>query len=84
MRYIIAILLLLSSSVFANVDPIDEVLIKEISREFDRKQAKELDKFVACVDRGTDARTCRDPHWCLYPDKFDTVECVWYKIKVGF
>jgi hypothetical protein len=84
MRFILLSLLITSSFAFANIDIVDEVVLKDLAREWDKREALERDQFITCVANGTDQRTCRDPHWCLYPDKFNTKECVWYKIKQGF
>lgn len=84
MRFIILSLLLIGNSVFANIDTVDEVVLKDLAQEWDKREALDRDQFITCVANGTDQRTCRDPHWCLYPDKFNTKECMWYKIKQGF
>ena len=53
----------------------------KIRQKFEAKANKEKEQQLACVANGTNPKTCVDPHWCLYPDKIDTKECVWYRVK---
>lgn len=55
----------------------------KIQQDFQAKETKEKEQQLACVEAGGKAKTCADPHWCLYPSKLNTDECVWYKIKYG-
>lgn len=52
-----------------------------VRQKFEAKANKEKEQQVACVAKGKKAKTCVDPHWCLYPSNFDKDECVWYRIK---
>lgn len=81
MRFILLSLLITSSFAFANIDIVDEVVLKDLAREWDKREALERDQFITCVANGTDERTCRDPHWCLYPDNLKTKECSKYRRK---
>ena len=54
----------------------------QASREqWEKRTKEENDQQLACVAKGTNPKTCVDPHWCLYPDKLDTKECLWYRVK---
>ena len=53
----------------------------KVRQSFEAKETKYQAKLSSCMKNGTDERTCKDPHWCLFPDKFNTNECVWYKNK---
>ena len=52
-----------------------------IQQSFQAKETREKERFISCIEKGTNKKTCVDPHWCLYPDKLNKEECVWYKIK---
>lgn len=52
-----------------------------VRQKFEAKANNEKEQQLACVAKGKKAKTCVDPHWCLYPDKLDKDECVWYRIK---
>ena len=53
----------------------------KVRQTFQAKESKEKEQQLSCVASGTNPKTCVDPHWCLYPDKLNKDECVWYKIK---
>lgn len=55
--------------------------LTKIKQKFEAKANKEKEQQLVCVANGTNPKTCVDPHWCLYPDKIDTKECVWYRVK---
>lgn len=61
-----------------------EKICKELEntkKKFELQTQRDKDNFVSCIDKGIDSKTCLDPHWCLYPDKINTNECVWYRTK---
>ena len=52
-----------------------------VQQKFQAKETQQKDEFLSCIEKGTNKKTCVDPHWCLYPSNLETDECVWYKIK---
>ena len=54
-----------------------------IKQKFEAKTNKEKEQQLACVAKGKHAKTCVDPHWCLYPSNEKKDECVKYNIKRG-
>ena len=54
-----------------------------IKQKFEAKANKEKEQQLACVAKGKHAKTCVDPHWCLYPDNEKKAECVKYNVKRG-
>jgi len=54
-----------------------------IRQKFEAKANKEKEKQLACVAKGKHAKTCIDPHWCLYLDNEKKAECVKYNVKRG-
>jgi len=56
----------------------------KVQQKFQAKETKEKEQFLSCIEKGTNKKTCVDPHWCLYPSEFSKDECVWYRIKYGF
>lgn len=55
--------------------------LTKIKQKFEAKENKVREEQMQCVAKGGNAKTCVDPHWCLYPDKIDTTECTWYRVK---
>jgi len=91
MRYILIVLLLLSLNSWAN-QTFEEIVADTLSFEefaewtaikqkFEAKSNKEREQQLACVAKGKHAKTCVDPHWCLYPDNLKTKECSSYRRK---
>ena len=52
-----------------------------IRQRFEARANNEKERQIQCVIKGTNSKTCIDPHWCLYPDNLNKDECVWYRIK---
>jgi hypothetical protein len=52
-----------------------------LRQKFEARENNEKEQQLACITNGTNPKTCVDPHWCLYPTKLNTDQCVWYKIK---
>jgi len=55
-----------------------------IRQSFQAKETQTKEQFLSCIEKGTNKKTCVDPHWCLYPNKLNNDECVWYRIKYEF
>ena len=53
----------------------------KVQQSFQAKETREKEQFLSCIEKGTNKKTCVDPHWCLYPNQLNKDECVWYKIK---
>lgn len=94
MRFIIVVLLLLSLNSWAD-QTFEEIVADTLTFEefaewtatkqkFEARANKEREQQLACVAKGKKAKTCVDPHWCLYPDNLSKDECAWYRIKYDF
>lgn len=75
------ILILLLFINLAWAEEYTEQQINAVKEKFELEKNFERDRQLACVANGTNPKTCMDPHWCLYPNKLDTIECTWYRVK---
>lgn len=40
----------------------------KVKQSFQARETKEKERFISCIESGTDKRLCTDSHFCLYPD----------------
>jgi hypothetical protein len=53
----------------------------KVYQSFQIKETQEKEKILSCIKKGTNEKTCVDPHWCLYPNQLNKNECSWYRRK---